>query len=214
MSESGQATVLGGTFEEHSNRELASCSIVAFGFARLRGKGRNVLFLVLLGTLMIPSQVTIVPAFLLFRTLGWYDTFLPLMVPAFFGNAFYIFLLRQYMMTISLELDDAAKIDGCNWPGIYWRIILPLSAPALIAVTIFDSLATWNDFFGPLIYISSESNKTLALGLASLQGYLYGYPQWHLMMAAAILVMLPCLVLFASLQRYFIGGIAMSGIKG
>jgi ABC-type glycerol-3-phosphate transport system permease component len=192
---------------------LFSCSLVAYSFARLRWPGRDIWFLVLLATLMLPEQVTMIPRFILFRNLGWINTFYPLIVPPFFAvGAFNIFLLRQFFMTISTETDDAAKIDGAGVLGIYWRILLPLSKPALAAVAVFVFKAHWDDFLSPLIYLHSQSNFTLALGLRAFQGE-YG-TDWNLLMAASLVVMLPVLLLFFFLQRYFIQGVVVSGLKG
>ena len=191
---------------------LFSCSIVAYSFARLRWPGRDIWFLVVLATLMLPEQVTMIPRFILFRNLGWINTFFPLIVPPFFAvGAFNVFLLRQFFMTISTETDDAAKIDGAGVLGIYWRILLPLSKPALAAVAVFIFKAHWDDFLGPLIYLHSQSNFTLALGLRAFQGE-YG-TDWNLLMAASLVVMMPVLLLFYFLQRYFIQGIVFTGIK-
>lgn len=196
--------------------QLLSASMVAFSFARLRWRGRDSLFMIVLATMMLPSQVTMIPVFILFKELGWIDTLLPLTVPAFFGGgAFYIFLLRQFMMTVPLEMDDAAKIDGCSTAGIYSRIIIPMSRPVLITAAIFSFLAHWNDFMGPLIYLNSTRNYTLSLGLRIIQGYGgYGVQRWHLLMAASLMVMLPVLFLFFTAQRYFIQGVVVSGVKG
>src|SRR5262245_8978178 len=151
---------------------LLSSSLVAYGFARLRFRGRDFLFLLVLSTLMLPAQVTLIPTYFIFSKLGWVNSLKPLIVPVFFGSAFNIFLLRQYFMTISPELDDAAKIDGCSFFGIYWRIILPLSKPALGVVAIFQFTYDWNDFFNPLIYINSPKTFPIALGLRMLHGTL------------------------------------------
>ena len=192
--------------------QLLSCSLVAFGFARMRFPGRNVLFLVLLSTMMLPAQVTMIPVFKIFATLGWYDTFLPLTVPAFFGGAFFVFLLRQYFMTIPHEMDEAARIDGASTWQVYWRVLLPQARPALATVAIFSFMAHWNDFLGPLIYLSSPAKRTLALGLYAFQGQ-YS-TDWNYLMAASTVVMLPLLVLFFVGQRYFIQGVVISGVKG
>ena len=191
---------------------LISCSLVAYGFARFRAPGLGILFLVLLGTIMLPPQVTLIPTFILFQKIGWYDTLYPLIVPAFFGNAWDVFLLRQYMMTIPLEMDDAARIDGCGPLGIYWHIILPNSMPALATVAIFHSLYAWNEFFGPLIYLRSRDNWTVTLGLQSFNS-LYSR-NLQLLMAASTVMMLPCVLIFFFAQRLFIQGIVISGIKG
>ncbi len=192
--------------------QLFSCSLVAYGFARLRFPGRNVLFLVVLSTLMIPFQILIIPRFILFKNLGWLDSLLPLIVPHFFGGAFNIFLLRQYFLSIPMELDDAAKIDGCGHLGIFWRIIMPLSKPALGAVMVFEFLNSWDDFLGPLIYISKESNYTVALGLAAFRNDYF--VEWNLFMAAAAVAMAVPLVIFFIAQKYFIEGVQLTGAGG
>jgi multiple sugar transport system permease protein len=193
--------------------QLASASAIAFGFARVRFPGRGPLFICVLATTMIPGQVTMVPTFLIFKSLGWVDTFLPLVVPAFFGGgAFSIFLLRQYMMTVPHELDDAAKIDGCGFFGIFGRIVIPLIKPALGCVAIFSFMSHWNDFMGPLIYLNSEAKKTISLGLRIYQQSV-AYTEVNYLMAVSILALLPCLVIFFFAQRYFISGIALTGIK-
>jgi multiple sugar transport system permease protein len=196
-----------------------SSSIVAYGFARLRFIGRGPLFVLMLSTMMIPFPVTMVPLFALFKWLGdhtgieWLGTFKPLWVPAFFGSAFNIFLLRQFFLTIPMELSEAARIDGCSELGIYWRIILPLSRPALAVVALFAFLAVWNDFLGPLIYLQRPEQFTLALGLQNYQSQA-GQTQWQLLMAASTLVILPAILLFFLAQKSFIQGIATTGLKG
>jgi ABC-type glycerol-3-phosphate transport system permease component len=189
-----------------------SCALVAFAFARLRWWGRDVLFIVMISTLMLPQQVTLIPQFVLYKELGWVDTFLPLIVPNFFGGPFFTFLLRQFFLSIPTELDDAARIDGCSSWGVFWRIILPLSTPALMMVAIFVFNFTWNDFFGPLIYLHSRNNYTISLGLQAFQTQ--AGPEWHLIMAASLVAMLPVLLLFFLGQRYFIQGVVFSGVKG
>ena len=191
---------------------ILSSSLVAFAFARLRWPGRDLLFVVLLATMMIPPAVTMLPVFLIFRWLNWVDTLKPLWVPALFGSAFNVFLLRQFFMTIPNDLEDAAKIDGCSYFMIYWRIMLPLIKPALAALTIFAFMGSWNNFMGPLIYISSPEKMTLAYALQLFQGTHGGEPA--MMMAAATLVMLPVLVVFFFTQRYIIQGVTLTGIKG
>ncbi len=193
--------------------QLISSSLVAFGFARLRARGKDLLFMLVLSTMMIPSQITMIPIFILFKLLNWVDTFKPLIVPNFFGGAFFIFLLRQFYMTIPIELDDAAKIDGCSYFGIYTKIILPLTKPALATVAIFTFMWTWNDFMGPLIYLNSREKLTLSLALSRFTG-MYGMTAWNLLMAASIVVALPCFVLFFFAQKYFIQGIVITGLKG
>jgi multiple sugar transport system permease protein len=193
--------------------QTLSASLVAFGFSRMRFPGRDFLFIMVLATMMLPAQVTMIPSFILFVKLRWIDTLKPLIVPSFFGGgAFFIFLLRQFFLTIPSELEDAAKIDGCSPLGIFRNVALPLSKPALATVAIFSFMGHWNDFMGPLIYTQSMEKKTLALGLFSFKG-LHG-TEYHLMMAAAIAVLLPVLIIFFSAQKYFVQGIVMSGIKG
>ena len=192
---------------------LLSCSLVAFAFARLRWKGRDVLFFVLLATLMIPPEVTLVPQYILFSKLGWVDTYLPLIVPAYFAdNAFFVFLLRQFFLTIPRDLDDAARIDGAGWFEIYRRIILPLSAPALTTVAILAFQNNWNAFLQPLIYLQNRDLYTVGLGLSLFQEQYY--TSWTLLMAASVAVMLPVLVVFFLLQRRFVQGVTFTGIKG
>lgn len=193
--------------------QVLSASLVAFGFSRMRFPGRDAIFILVLSTMMLPAQVTQIPTFILFTHLQWIDTLKPLIVPAFFGGgAFFIFLLRQFFMTLPKELEDAAKMDGCSPLGIYWNVAIPLSKPALATVAVFSFMAHWNDFMGPLIYVQSMENKTLALGLASFKS-LHG-TEYHLMMAASIAVLMPVLIIFFSMQKYFVKGIVMSGIKG
>ena len=192
---------------------LLSSSLVAYAFACLRWPGRNAVFIFVLATMMLPLQVTMIPLFVLFKKLSWLNTFKPLIVPAFFGGgAFNIFLLRQFFLTIPRELIDAARIDGCSEWRIYWNIVLPLAKPALATVAILTFMMTWNDFFGPLIYLSDKLKGTLALGLAMFVGQYQ--TEWGMLMAASVLIMLPMIVLFFLFQKYFIKGFMMSGIKG
>jgi len=191
---------------------LFSSAMVAYGFARLRFPGRNVLFYVLLSTMMLPPQVTMVPLFVIFRTLGWVDTFYPLIIPAYFGSPFFIFLLRQYFLGIPQELIDAARIDGSSELGIFSRVILPLSKPALTAVGIFGLMYGWNDFLGPLIYLNSEKAKTVALGLDAFRTF-YG-TDWQGLMAISTLMVIPVVIIFFFAQKYFVRGIALTGMKG
>ena len=190
---------------------LLSCSMAAYAFSRLRWPDRRLIFGLLLATMMIPGQVTMIPVFILFSKLHWVDTFLPLVVPAFFGNAFYIFLLRQFFMTIPEELLEAARLDGASEWRVFWTVMVPLSKPALVTVMIFTILREWNDFMGPLIYLTSENHRTLALWLAHLRGV--QATEWGLLMAAALLMVLPALLLFFVAQRFFIEGIALTGTK-
>ncbi|HOK54052.1 MAG TPA: carbohydrate ABC transporter permease [Armatimonadota bacterium] len=191
---------------------LLSSSIAAYAFARLRAPGREVLFFVMLATIMLPAEVMMIPRFVIFRGLGWYDTLLPLIIPAFFGSAFYIFLIRQFFLTIPSDLEDAAKIDGCSAFRTYWQIFMPLSKPVLVTVAVFSFVAHWNDFMTPLIYLNSVEKRTLALGLATFQD-VWGVDIVSLM-AASTAVLIPVLVIFFLAQRYFVQGVVMSGIKG
>jgi len=196
-----------------------SSAVVAYGFAKLRFIGRKPLFVLMLSTMMLPFPVTMVSLFSLFRWLGdhtgtqWLGTFKPLWVPMWFGSAFNIFLLRQFFITIPDELSEAARIDGCSEFGIFWRIVLPLSKPALAVVALFAFMAIWNDFLGPLIYLQRPEQFTLALGLQNFQSK-QGGTSWHLLMAASTLVVLPAVVLFFLAQKTFIEGIATTGTKG
>jgi ABC-type glycerol-3-phosphate transport system permease component len=192
---------------------LLSSASVAYGFARLRFRGRHFFFLLMLSTLMLPSQVTLIPTYFLFSKLGWVNSLRPLIIPVYFGSAFNIFLLRQYFMTISPELDDAAKIDGCGFWGIFWRIIVPLSAPAIGVVAIFQFTYDWNNFFDPLIYINSPKYFPVALGLRMLQGTLVQVPVQQIM-AMTLVSIIPVLVVFVVAQRSFIQGIVVTGVKG
>jgi ABC-type glycerol-3-phosphate transport system permease component len=192
--------------------KVLSCSLVAFAFARLRWRGRDVLFLIMLATLMLPQQVTLIPQFILYRELKWIDTYFPLILPNWFGGPFLTFLLRQFFLTIPLELDDAARIDGASILGIYTRIILPLSRPALAAVAIFMFNSSWNAFLGPLIYLHTREKYTIAMGLRSFQDQ--NYTEWHLLMAASLMAMVPVLTIFFFAQKYFIQGIVFTGVKG
>jgi ABC-type glycerol-3-phosphate transport system permease component len=192
---------------------LLTASLAAYGFARLRAPDSNWLFAVVLATMMLPSSVTLIPQFILFAKLGWVNTFKPLIVPAWFGGGAYnIFLLRQFFMTIPLDYDDAARIDGCGHFRIWWQIILPLSAPALATVTIFNIMYSWNDFMGPLIYLRSMTESTLALGLYFFRGA-YN-PDWNELMAISVLLILPMVAMFFFAQRLFIQGVVISGVKG
>jgi multiple sugar transport system permease protein len=192
---------------------VGSASICAYGFARIKFPGRDFWFAIVLATMMVPYFVLMIPQFIIFSRLGWIDTFLPLTVPFFFGGgAFNIFLLRQFFRTLPNELSDAARIDGCTELGIYWRIIMPLAKPALATVAIFTFLFSWNDFIGPLLYLSSPENFTVAIGLATFRSVMR--TRWDLLMAASTAMILPVVLLFFFAQRYFIQGIVMSGIKG
>ena len=199
---------------------VLSASLVAYAFARFNFRGKNVLFMITLGTMMLPGQVTLIPQFILFNKLRWVDhpLLLPLWVGSWFGGgAFFIFLLRQFFMTIPRELDDAAKIDGAGYFRIYWQLIMPLSKPVLATVTIISLMAHWNNFMGPLVYLNSTERFTIALGLRFFNTYRQQAamkPLEHLLMAATTMSILPCILLFFSGQRYFVRGIVLTGIKG
>ncbi|MFN8492432.1 MAG: carbohydrate ABC transporter permease [Caldilineaceae bacterium] len=193
--------------------ETFSSAMVAYALARLRGPAHRFFFVIILSTMMLPWQVTLIPQFILFRTLGWVDSLKPLVVPTFFGSAFFIFLLNQFYQTIPDEMDDAARIDGANEYQIFWRIILPLSAPALATVAIMSFMYHWNNFLGPLIYLSSKDKLVVAVALQRFTGA-YGSTRWDLLMAASLVALLPCILLFFFAQRYFIQGIVVSGVKG
>lgn len=197
-------TVLGTVF---------SSSLAAYGFSRIQWRGRNKVFIVALATMMIPFPVVMVPIYCMFRWLGWIGTLRPLWVGSFFAGAFNVFLLRQFFMTIPKDLSDAARIDGCSELRIYWQIMLPLCRPALMVVALFQFMFTWNDFLGPLIYLTDQKTFTLALGLQFFQSQ-HGGTEWHYLMAASTLVALPIIVLFFFTQKTFIEGISMTGLKG
>lgn len=191
---------------------LISTSLVAYGFSRFRAPGLNFLFLLLLSTTMLPSQVTLIPTYILFSKIGWVDTLKPLIVPSFFAGAYDVFLLRQYFMTIPLELDDAAKMDGCGTMGILFRILLPLAKPAIASLAIFHFMWAYNDFFSPLIYLHHQRNFTIALGLQSFNAF--RATRYDLLMAASLVTVLPCILLFFFAQRIFIQGVVFTGVKG
>ena len=192
---------------------VLSSAMAAYGFARISWRGRNKVFLLALATMMVPFPVIMVPIYCMFRWLGWIGTFKPLWVGSFCAGAFNVFLLRQFFMTIPKDLSDAARIDGCSEFRIFWQIILPLSKPALMVVGLFQFMATWNDYMGPLIYLTNQKDFTLALGLQFFQSQHGGTP-FNFVMAASTLVLLPIIVLFFFTQRTFIEGISMTGIKG
>jgi multiple sugar transport system permease protein len=192
---------------------LLSASFCAYGFARLRFPGRDFWFAVVLGTMMLPSVVTMIPTFVIFTRLKWIDTFLPLTVPYIFGGeAFNIFLLRQFFRSIPEELADAARIDGCSEYRIYWSIFMPLAKPVLTTVAIFTFLNAWNDFMGPLLYLNNPDNFTISLGLATFRSVLR--TRWDLLMAATTATTLPVVILFFLGQRYFVKGVVLTGMKG
>jgi multiple sugar transport system permease protein len=195
--------VIGATF---------TSALCAFGFSHLRWPGRDLVFGVLMSTLMLPSAVTLIPTFLVWSSFGLVNSFWPLILPAWFGGGiFNIFLLRQFFRSQPRELDEAAYLDGCNPLQVLWHVVLPLSKPALITVAIFSGLNVWNDFLGPLIYLNDTSKYTLALGLAQFLGQYSA--QWQLLMAASTAIILPVLVIFFFAQRYFVEGITLTGMK-
>ncbi|MDI7275972.1 MAG: carbohydrate ABC transporter permease [Anaerolineae bacterium] len=192
---------------------LISCTLVAYGFARLEWKGRDAVFAVLLATMMLPYQVTLIPQYIIFSRLHWVGTFKPLTVPAWFGNPFLIFLLRQFFMTVPGELTDAAKIDGSSDLGILWRIFVPLSRPALATMSVFTCMWNWNDFFWPLIYLTNQKQFTLSLGLYNFVGFV-ARTEWGLLLAGSTMMTILPVILFFFAQRSFIEGISLTGIRG
>ncbi len=189
-------------------------ALVAFGFARLRFPGNRALFLLVISTMMLPQHVTIIPQVILFRELNWLDTLLPLIVPLLGGAPFYIFLLRQFFLTLPLELDEAAAIDGASRMRVFWTIVMPLSKPAIATVAVFSFISHWNDFFFPLIVLQSSERLTLAVGMRWLQAGQYEAQRLHLQMAIALIAVAPVVILFFLAQKHFIRGIALTGIKG
>jgi multiple sugar transport system permease protein len=191
---------------------VLSCSLVAYSLAKIRWQGRDLVFYSLLATMILPGQVTMIPTFAIFKWLGWIGSYRPLAIPAFFGSAFNIFLLRQFFLTIPGELSDAARIDGCTEFGTYWRVILPLARPALATVALFTFIGTWNDFLGPLLYLTDERSYTLSLGLQRFVSQ-HG-AEWGMLMAASTVMTIPIIVVFFFAQRTFIQGVTLTGIKG
>ena len=191
---------------------LVSCTLIAYGFARVNWPGRNLVFILYLSTIMLPAQVTMIPLYIIYRQLGWIGTTLPLIVPTFFGNPLFVFLLRQFLLGIPKELTEAARIDGANDLGILRYIMLPLLRPALATVALFTFVNVYRDFLGPLIYLGNQDQWTISLGLKLFQN-MYG-AQWQLMMAATTLSMVPIMILFFFTQKTFVKGIALTGLKG
>jgi multiple sugar transport system permease protein len=195
--------------------QVLSCSLAGFAFSRLRWKARNVLFVIMLSTMMLPGQVTLIPQFILFRSLKWINTLWPITVPHLFAAPFGTFLMRQFFATISLDIDDAARVDGASTVRIYSQILLPMSKPVLAAVATFAFNYAWNDYFGALIYLNSQEKFTLPLGLAAfLAKAAWGGMRWDLLMAATTVVMAPALLVFIFAQRYLIQGVVFTGVKG
>ena len=191
---------------------LLSSSLVGFAFATLPGRGKDLLFGILLATMMAPPSVTLIPLFVLFSKLDWVNTYRPLIVPHYFANAFYVFLFRQFFRSLPPELFESGEIDGCNPLMAYWWIALPLSRPALAAVAIFSFIGAWNDFLGPLIYLNTTSKFTLSLGLSLFHGLFY--TQLHYLLPMSLVALLPVLVIFPFAQHYFVQGIVATGVKG
>jgi multiple sugar transport system permease protein len=190
----------------------ASSAVVAYGFSRLRWKGRDQVFVLVLVSMILPFQVVMVPLFLMFQKIGWIGTFLPLTLTCFFGNPFYIFLMRQFFLSLPEELNEAARIDGSGEFRTFFQIAMPLSLPVLATVAIFSFLRSWNDFIGPLIFLANDKLYTLAIGAQLIRSRLQ--PNWEILMPLGVVMVLPVLVIFFLMQKYFIQGIAMSGIKG
>ena len=193
---------------------IFSCSLVGYAFARLRFRGREPAFIVMIATMMLPMQVTMIPMFLLFRTFGWIDTFLPLVVPLFFGTPFFIFMFRQFFAQVPEALIEAARIDGCGHLRTWLQIMLPMCKPVIAITAIFTFITAWNDFMGPLIYLQSEDQQTLAVALNSFQNQYGDFRQAHFLMAASIITMIPCIVLFLVAQRQFVSGLSLGAVKG
>ena len=194
--------------------QVLSCSLVGYAFARLCFRGRDTLFILMLATMMLPFQVIMIPLFILFRWLGWIDTLLPLVVPTFFGNAFYIFMFRQFFAQIPEALVEAARLDGCGHLRTWWTVMLPLCRPVIMLTAVFTFMFAWNDFLGPLIYLQSEEQYTLAIALNSFRNQYGGVNQVHLLMAASLVTMLPCVVVFFVAQKQLVGGLSLGAVKG
>lgn len=193
---------------------IISCSLVGYAFARLRFRGREAAFILMIATMMLPMQVTMIPMFLLFRSFGWIDTFLPLVVPLFFGTPFFIFMFRQFFAQVPEALIEAARIDGCGHLRTWLQIMLPICKPVIAITAIFTFITAWNDFMGPLIYLQSEDQRTLAVALSTFQNQYGDFRQAHYLMAASIVTMIPCIVLFLVAQRQFVSGLSLGAVKG
>lgn len=191
-----------------------SSSLVGYAMARIPFRGRRSAFLLMLGTMMLPGQVTMIPLFLLFRWLGWVDTLLPLIVPACFGSAFFVFMYRQFIAQIPEALLEAGRMDGLGHISLWWRVVLPLCRPVTATCAVFTFIWTWNDFLAPLIYLHSDSQNTLAVALNSFRNQYGGLRNVHLLMAASIVTMVPCIVLFIAAQKHFVEGLARGSVKG
>ena len=191
---------------------LASNSLIAYGFSRLRWPGRDKIFIIVIATMILPYQVTLIPLYLMYTKIGWIGTFLPLTLPGFFGNAFFIFLMRQFLVGIPKELTESARIDGAGEFTIFLKLMMPISKPVLATVAIMSFMNSWKDFLGPLVFLGSDRLYTLSLAASMLRSNLN--PNWELLLALGVVMVLPVLILFFVLQKYFIQGITMSGIKG
>lgn len=193
--------------------EVVSTTLVAFGFSRINVRGKNIIFILVLSGFMLPYQVALIPQFIAFSKLGLVDTYWPLILPSIFGSPFLIFLARQFFNSIPREMDESARIDGCSYFKIYYNIILPLSKPLLGIIAIQTFMAQWNDFMRPLIYLNTSTKYTVSLSLRNFSAD-YGMTPWHLLMAASLMCLLPCVILFFTAQKYFIQGIVVTGLKG
>lgn len=194
--------------------QVLSCSLVGYAFARLRFRGRDPLFILMLATMMLPPQVTMIPMFILFRSLGMVDTIWPLVLPTFLGQPFYIFLFRQFFSQVPEALVEAGRLDGCTHLGIWWRIMIPICKPVIAITAIFTFMFVWNDFLGPLIYLHSEEKFTLAIALNAFRNQFGGVSDVHLLMAASVVTMIPCVVLFFYGQKQLVGGLSLGAVKG
>lgn len=194
--------------------QVISCSMVGYAFARLRFRGRAPLFILMISTMMLPAQVTMIPMFIMFRWFGWIDTIMPLIVPFLFGQPFYIFMFRQFFAQVPEALVEAARMDGCGHFGIWWRIMLPICRPVIAITAIFTFIFVWNDFMTPLIYLQSDQNMTLAVALNSFKNEYGDFRDAHWLMAASIVTMLPCIIVFFAAQKQFVGGLSLGAVKG
>jgi len=194
--------------------QVLSCSLVGYAFARLRFRGRNTAFIIMISTLMLPAQVTMIPMFIMFRSFGWIDTILPLVVPAFFGAPYFIFMFRQFFAQVPESLVEAARIDGCGHLRTWLQIMLPICKPVIAITAIFTFIGAWNDFLGPLIYLQSEDQMTLAVALNSFQNQYGDFRDAHYLMAASVVTMIPCIILFLVAQKQFVSGLLLGGVKG
>jgi multiple sugar transport system permease protein len=188
--------------------------VVAYGFSRFRFPGRSAIFLLMLSTMMIPYAITLIPQYIIFSKIGWVNTFLPLTVPSYFGGPYFIFLLRQFFMTIPYDLDEAARIDGAGNMRILWQVLLPEIRPAILAMAVLTFIGTWQDFLAPLIYLQDSNLFTIEVGLAQFYNSVSGQPRWDLLTSVALVSMIPMVVLFFISSRYIVRGVTMSGMGG